>query len=233
MTIETMKVFVGYESSGVVREAFRARGHDAWSCDYQAADDGSPYHLQGDVWAYIHGDWDLRILHPTCTYLTISAGWAYADPDFNKYPDVGYHQRVKAMTLTGADRRRARNLALEEIRELMALSGRWCIENPVGVIGSRIRPATQTIHPYQFGDDASKRTCLWLQGLDPLIPTEYIPPRIINNKKRWGNQTDSGQNRLPPSEDRWKARSKTYQGIADAMAAQWGGGDFNQAKKGK
>ena len=217
-----MRVFVGYESSGVVREAFRARGHDAWSCDLQPADDNSQYHLQGDVWDYIDDDWDLRIAHPTCTYLTTAAAWAFSDPDFVKYPDVGYHQKVKPGTLVGASRRSARQKALAEIRRLMAIKGPMCIENPKGVIGSSIRKPTQVIHPHQFGEDASKGTCLWLDGLLPLVPTKHIAPRIVNGRPRWSNQTDSGQNRLSPSADRWKIRSKTYQGIADAMAQQWG-----------
>lgn len=96
------------------------------------------------------------------------------------------------------------------------------LENPVGCISTRIRKPTQIIQPYQFGDDASKKTCLWLRNLPPLTPTKYIPPRMVNGKPRWANQTDSGQNKLGPSEDRWKERSRTYQGIADAMATQWG-----------
>jgi len=97
-----------------------------------------------------------------------------------------------------------------------------CIENPVGCISTRIRPPDQYIHPYQFGDDASKKTGLWLKNLPKLIPTNFVLPRIINGNQRWSNQTDSGQNRLGPSETRSKERSRTYQGIADAFAAQWG-----------
>ena len=96
------------------------------------------------------------------------------------------------------------------------------IENPISVISSRIRKPDQVIQPWQFGHDASKKTCLWLKNLPLLQPTKIIEPRIINGKQRWGNQTDSGQNRLPPSETRWAERSITYQGIADAMADQWG-----------
>jgi hypothetical protein len=95
------------------------------------------------------------------------------------------------------------------------------IENPRGVIGSRIKPASQYIQPHQFGNDASKITGLWLKNLPLLIPTQMVEPRIVNGKERWGNQTDSGQNNLPPSSTRWKDRARTYQGIADAMAAQW------------
>jgi hypothetical protein len=91
----------------------------------------------------------------------------------------------------------------------------------VSVISSRIRPPDQIVQPYQFGHDASKKTCLWLVGLPLLKPTDLIAPRVVDGKTRWGNQTNSGQNRLGPSEDRWKVRSRTYEGIAAAMAAQW------------
>jgi hypothetical protein len=96
------------------------------------------------------------------------------------------------------------------------------IENPIGCISTRIRKPDQIIQPYDFGENASKQTCLWLKNLPQLKPTAYYPPRVVNGKKRWGNQTDSGQNKLTPSDDRWAKRSITYQGIADAMAEQWG-----------
>lgn len=95
------------------------------------------------------------------------------------------------------------------------------IENPVGCISTRIRKADQYIQPYEFGEDASKKTGLWLKGLPKLISTGHIAPRIVNGKKRWANQTDSGQNRLAPSADRWQKRSETYKGVAEAMAEQW------------
>lgn len=96
-----------------------------------------------------------------------------------------------------------------------------CVENPISCISTRIRKPDQIIQPHEFGEDASKSTCLWLKNLPPLVPTKYVEPRLVDGKKRWGNQTDSGQNKLSPSPDRWKIRSKTYQGIADAMAEQW------------
>ena len=99
---------------------------------------------------------------------------------------------------------------------------RIAIENPIGCIGTRIRKADQIVHPYQYGHDASKATCLWLKNLPPLRPTSFVEPRMVNGRPRWSNQTDSGQNRLPPSADRWKIRSETYTGIAEAMASQWG-----------
>jgi hypothetical protein len=112
--------------------------------------------------------------------------------------------------------------ALEFVRLLMAAPiPRICIENPVGVISTRIRKPDQIVQPYQFGADASKKTCLWLKGLPPLRPTSFVEPRYVDGKPRWANQTDSGQNKLSPSDDRWKARSQTYEGIAEAMAQQW------------
>jgi hypothetical protein len=112
--------------------------------------------------------------------------------------------------------------ALELVRLFMvAPVPRICIENPVSVISSRIRKPDQIIQPYEFGHDASKKTCLWLRGLPRLKPTKYVEPRIVNGKKRWSNQTDSGQNKLAPSADRWQKRSQTYDGIAAAMADQW------------
>ena len=114
--------------------------------------------------------------------------------------------------------------ALDFVRYLMS-SGvpRIAIENPVGCISTRIRKPDQYVQPHQFGDDASKKTGLWLQGLPLLTPTGNVAPRMVNGRPRWANQTDSGQNRLAPSADRWKKRSETYQGIANAMAQQWGG----------
>lgn len=113
--------------------------------------------------------------------------------------------------------------ALDFVRRLLdADIPRIALENPISIISSKIRKPDQIIQPWQFGHDASKSTCLWLKGLPKLVPTSLVAPRIVYGKKRWANQTDSGQNRLPPSEDRWKIRSETYSGIAEAMAVQWG-----------
>jgi hypothetical protein len=142
------------------------------------------------------------IAHPPCTYLSVS----------------GMHR-----TTRGLRDPQLTEDALDFVRLLMdADISRIAIENPVSVISTRIRKPDQIIQPWQFGHDASKKTCLWLTNLPPLTPTQIVEPRIVNGKNRWANQTDSGQNRLPPSEDRWKIRSATYQGIADAMADQWG-----------
>jgi len=216
-----MKVLIAGESSGVIREEFRKLSQDAWSCDLQAADDGSEFHLQCDMLTVLNEGWDLMIAHPSWTYLTNSAAWAYGDGP--------YHQRVKEGTLTGAARRAAREEALAFVRRLMdAPIPMIAIENPVGVISTRIKPASQYIQPHEFGEDASKKTGLWLKGLPNLTPTEIVEARVVEYPKgsgkwvkRWTNQTDSGQNKLTPSADRWKERSKTYKGWAVAMANQW------------
>jgi len=206
---------VACEYSGRVREAFRKLGHDAWSCDLLPADDNSEFHYQGDVRDILADGWDLLIAHPDCTYLTCSAEWAYSDGP--------YHQKVKPETLVGSARREAREKALLFVDLLMnAPIKRKAIENPRGVISTRIRPASQYIQPHQYGHDASKITGLWLENLPPLVPTCHVQPRIVNGRPRWSNQTDSGQNKLTPGPDRWKERARTYEGWAEAMANQWG-----------
>lgn len=196
-----VKVLVACEYSGAVRDAFRAHGHDAMSCDLLPSDGPGP-HYQGDVRDIIGQGWDLMVAHPPCTYLSVS----------------GMH-----WTKRGLRDPQLTEDALAFVRLLMdAPVPRIAIENPISVISSRIRKPDQIIHPYQFGHDASKATCLWLKGLPPLQPTQTIEPRIVNGRRRWGNQTDSGQNRLSPSPDRWKLRSATFSGIAQAMADQWG-----------
>ena len=195
-----MKVLVACEYSGTVRDAFRAAGHDALSCDLLPTDVPGP-HYQGDVTDIINDGWDLMVAHPPCTYLCSS----------------GLHWNKRR-----PERAQMTEDALKFVQFLLdAPIPRIALENPIGCIGTRIRKADQTIQPWQFGHDASKSTCLWLKNLPLLTPTAVVEPRIANGKKRWANQTDSGQNRLPPSEDRWKIRSETYAGIAAAMVAQW------------
>lgn len=232
-----INILIACEASGSTREAFRRRGFNAWSCDLSPADDGSPYHIQGDVRTYLDSRWHLMIAHPDCTYLTNSAAWAWA------YGDGPYHQKVKPGTLVGAARRAAREEALAFVQELMDAPIRFkALENPVGVISTRIRPASQYIQPNEYGEDASKKTGLWLENLPLLVPTKKVPPRWVccgetitdivkgcpfcrgENKPapRWANQTDSGQNNLTPGTDRWRTRSKTYAGWSEAFAQQWG-----------
>lgn len=214
-----MKVLIACERFGVIRDAFIKAGHDAMSCDLVDSAVSGP-HYTGDVRDILDDGWDLMIAHPDCTYLTNSAAWAYKDGP--------HHQAVKNGTLVGAPRRAARVEALEFVRLLMAAQiPMIAIENPIGVISTEIRKPDQIIQPYEYGDDASKATCLWLKGLPKLIQTGRIQGRFVmhNGKlvERWANQTDSGQNKLSPSDDRAMERAKTYQGWADAMATQWGG----------
>lgn len=217
-----MRVLIACEYSGVVREAFRAKGHEAWSCDLLPAEDGSRYHVQGDVLALLScayskmpHTWDLMIAHPPCTYLCNSGvHWLHPRGQTNT-EQKRVNQRWNEM-----EKARAFFMALwdQPIPKIV-------VENPVPHKYGKLPPYTQTIQPYQFGDDASKRTCLWVKGLEPLsIPpdSQWVPPRIVDGRKRWSNQTDGGQNKLGPSEDRAKLRSKTYQGIANALAEQYG-----------
>lgn len=195
-----MHILIACEYSGTVRDAFIRAGHDAMSCDLLPTDVPGP-HYEGDVFDIINNGWDMMIAHPPCTYLSVS----------------GMH-----WTTRGLRDPQLTEDALDFVTRLMAASiPRIAIENPISVISSRIRKPDQIINPWQFGHDASKRTCLWLKNLPLLTPTDIVEPRIVNGKKRWANQTDSGQNRLPPSDDRWKIRSETYTGIAQAMADQW------------
>ena len=211
-----MRVLVGCEHSGAMRRAFRALGHAAFSCDLLPPTDGDTrFHLQCDVRDLLDDDWDMGIFHPTCTYLTNSAAWAYGDGP--------YHQRIKPGTLVGHARRSAREEAVAFVRRLWAAPiPRIAIENPVGHLSRRFGKPTQVIQPWWFGDDASKATCLWLKNLPPLTASRRIAPRMVDGRPRWANQTDSGQNRLSPTEDRWALRATTYPGIAAAAAAQWG-----------
>jgi hypothetical protein len=197
------------EHSGTVREAFRKHGIDAWSCDLLPADDNSPFHLQGDCRVAMKGkDWTGFGMHPDCTFLTVAG--------------IHWNNRGRGWDKTTA--------ALEFVNELIAIAGDkpWYLENPISIISTEIRKPTQYIQPYEFGEDASKKTCLWLNRLPCLKKTIRVPGRIVQwpigkgkMVERWSNQTDSGQNKLGPSEDRWKLRSKTYPGIAAAMANQW------------
>ena len=225
-----MKVFIGMETSGMTRRACEALGHEAISCDLLPAQDGAANHMQMDVFTALDvlwgRDWwpDAAVFHPDCTYLTGSAEWAYGDGP--------YHQRVKPGTLVGAARRAAREKAVEVVCRIRATKFRLlAIENPVGHLSRRIGKPTQIVQPYEFGDDASKKTCLWLYENNELLhPRKALPlgPRCpgrvvrIGDKlvERWSNQTDTGQNRVSPSEDRWSERSDTYPGIARALA-QW------------
>lgn len=208
-----LKVLVACEESGTVRDAFTRRGHFAMSCDLQPTRAPWGPHHAGDVVPLLGLGWDLLITHPPCTFLSSSGLHWNKNPNS---PRFGGGQTEEALVF---------------VRLLMAAPIHFqAHENPVGCIGTRIRPYDQLIQPYDFGDDASKRTCLWLQNLPPLKidPAQRYPGRIVEWPRgsgklveRWANQTDSGQNKLGPSETRARDRSKTYDGIAEAMAEQW------------
>lgn len=183
-----MRVLIACEYSGRVRRAFRALGHDAWSCDLLPAEDGGR-HIQGDVLPLLHDGWDLMIAHPPCTHLAVSGARWFLE-------------------------KRANGEQQEAIDFFLALARasipRIAIENPVCIMSSVWREPDQVIQPWQFGHGETKATCLWLKGLPPLVPTKIVSgrhPRV---------------HLMPPSEDRWKERSRTYEGVAQAMAEQWG-----------
>jgi len=180
-----MKALIACEFSGIVREAFRAKGHDAWSCDLLPTEIPGQ-HIQGDVLAILNDGWDLMIAHPPCTHLAVSGARWFKD----KQPEQAE--------------------ALEFVGQLLgAPIPKICLENPVSIISTRIRKPDQIIQPWMFGEPYQKTTCLWLKGLPKLTPTKIMDKR---QQKCW---------REPPSPDRWKMRSRTYQGIANAMAEQW------------
>ena len=201
---EKLRVLVACERSGVVRQAFRRLGHDAWSNDIEPADDGSPFHIRGDaVRAAYSEPWDILIAHPECTYLANSgakhlyAGMNKANgPEPDRWANMGAAARFFLLLLN-------------------APVARVCVENPIMLGHPRrlfgIPEPTQTIQPWQYGHGETKATCLWLKGLLPLRPTQIVEGR---EGRVW---------RMPPGPDRKKERSRTYDGIAAAMASQWGG----------
>ncbi len=199
-----MRVLVACEFSGIVRDAFIAKGHDAVSCDLLPTERPGP-HIQGDVLEILEDGWDLMIAHPPCTYLALSG--------------IHWNNRIPG-------RKKKTELALLFIEALLgAPIDKIALENPVGVISTKIRKPDQYIQPWQFGCPQSKKTGLWLKNLPQLVPTNILPATNFQKDgktPRWDNQTPSGQNKLGPSADRAKKRGTTYKGIADAMAEQWG-----------
>lgn len=197
-----MRCLMACEVSGRCRDAFAAQGWDAWSCDILRAPGkhivcDNTIHL-ADI---VEQGWDLMLAFPPCTFLN-SAGLHWNNRG------RGHHRTDEALRFVQM--------------LLNAPVARIGLENPVGCISTRIRKPDQYVQPYQFGEDASKKTGLWLKGLPLLVPTRYVEPRIVDGKPRWSNQTDSGQNKLGPSEARAAVRAVTYPGIANAMAQQWG-----------
>ena len=184
-----MRLIVGCEYSGRVRNAFRELGHDAWSCDLLPSEDGSPYHIQGDVLELLKEKWDMGIFHPPCTHLAVSGARHFA-----------------AKQASGVQQ-----AALEFVQRLLdADIPKIALENPVSIIASRIRPASQYIQPWEHGHGETKKTGLWLKGLPLLKPSNIVAGRADTIHK------------MPPGPDRWKNRSRTYPGVATAFAAQWG-----------
>lgn len=207
------RLYVPFEKSGRVRRAFAERGWFAVSCDLEPTDTPcgpNEVHWVGDAFDLMESPedffgvgWDMMIAFPPCTYLAVSGlHWNHRDPE----------RRIKTEN------------ALVHVRRILGQDiPKIALENPVGAISSNVREPDQIIQPYQFGEDASKATCLWLKNLPPLRPTKSVLPREGKiGKRRWSNQTDSGQNKLPPSPDRAAKRALTYHGIAEAMADQWG-----------
>lgn len=192
-----MRILVACEFSGIVRDCFIARGHDAVSCDLLPSEKPGP-HFQCDVLSVIGYDWDMMIAHPPCDHLAVSgARW------FSKKRADGRQQAAIDFFLSLA------NATISKI----------AIENPVGIMSKLFRKPDQIIQPWQFGHPESKNTCLWLKELPLLIPTAVLDRPICGY---WNNQTPSGQNKLGPSPIRAQTRSRTYRGIAEAMAKQWG-----------
>lgn len=186
-----MKVLIGCEFSGTVRNAFRMAGHNAWSCDILPDENNSEYHITDNVLNVIFDDWDIAIFHPPCTHLAVSgARW------FN-------------------EKKEKQKEAIEFVRILLNCNiKRIALENPISIISSHIRPPDQIIQPWQFGHGETKATCLWLKNLPLLKPTNVVAGREQRIFK------------MPPSPDRWKERSRTFTGIAEAMARQWGKSDL-------
>jgi len=182
-----MRVLVACEFSGIVRDAFAVRGHDAWSCDLLPSERPGQ-HIQGDaIEAMRSREWDLMIAHPPCTHLSVSgARW------------FKHKQREQAAALAFV------------VLLLDAPIKKIALENPVSIISSRIRKPDQIIQPWQFGHGETKATCLWLKGLPKLTATNIV------------NGREARVHRMPPGPNRWRERSRTFQGIADAMADQWG-----------
>lgn len=193
-----MRVLVACEYSGTVRDAFIAAGHDAMSCDLLPTDSPGP-HYQGDMFDVIDYPWDLLIAHPECTHLAVSGA---------------AHFEAKKMD---GRQQSAASFFMRIVRQSAHIP-MVAIENPVCIMSRLWRKPDQIIHPYQFGHMEQKATCLWLKGLPTLKETNNVKEQMMQLPK---NQRER-LHYLPPSPDRWKIRSKTYKGFADAMASQWG-----------
>lgn len=193
-----MNVLVACEYSGTVRDAFARRGHYAMSCDLLPSE-APGLHWQGDVLEILDCGWDLVIMHPPCTHLAVSGAKHFAEKR--------------------ADGRQ--QAALDFVGKLMECKApRWALENPVSIISSHFRKPDQIVQPWMFGEEFTKTTCLWLNNLPPLVPTKIVG-KGERHVTKGGNSLPKWYN-LPPSPDRWKKRSATFIGLAEAMADQWG-----------
>lgn len=204
-----MLVLVGCEKSQAVTKALRKLGVEAYSCDIQPTDGGHPeWHLQMDVFEAIASrEWSMGIFFPTCTYLTVSANKWYKDQPARK-----------SGALVGAERRAAREEAVDFFMRLYNCGiPKVAIENPIGVMSSRFRKPSQVLQPWMFGHPERKATCLWLRGLPKLVETENVREEMLKLPKKEQHRLHY----LPKTADRWQTRSRTFQGIADAMATQW------------
>ena len=204
-----MKVLVAYEFSGAVRDAFIRGGHEAMSCDLLPNETPGP-HYQGDIFDVVDDNWDLMIAFPPCTYLTLT-GNKWFKPEFSERFPTRQQDRKDAIEFF----MKLANLPIPKI----------AIENPIGVMSRIYRKPDQIIQPWQFGFPTTKATCLWLKGLPTLKPTnivdkgEVVISKSGNRMSKWYYETS----KLPLKDDaRAKARSVTFQGVADAMADQWG-----------
>lgn len=220
-----MRVLVACERSGVVRRAFRALGHDAWSCDLHDQDDYDPknpdthQHYKSDIFAVLNDciigkhKWDMLIGHPPCTHLSLSGARWLKDHWVKRKGGNRWHD--------GTLKRHEQESAVIFFRQLDQCGiPRVCLENPMSMASTLYRPKDQTIHPWQFGHPEFKTTWLWLTNLPPLVATHILVPPEKGTPEHdlW-----SRVHRMPPGPDREAQRSKTYEGIAKAMAAQWGG----------
>jgi site-specific DNA-cytosine methylase len=183
-----MKIIIACEFSGIVREAFAKKGHNAWSCDLLPSEIPGQ-HIQDDIMnvlRHLGEDWDMVIAHPPCTHLAVSGARWFKDKKKEQEEAIRFFKFFTYLK-----------------------TPRVCIENPISIMSTKYRKPDQIIQPWQFGHGETKSTCLWLKGLPKLEPTNIVEGREARIHK------------LPPSKDRWKERSRTYQGIADAMANQW------------
>jgi hypothetical protein len=201
-----MKVLVACEYSGTVRDAFIAKGHEAMSCDLLPTDVPGP-HYQGDIFDVLDRGWDLMIAHPPCTYLTVS-GNRWFKPEYEDRFPTRHQDRLDAIDFFMA----LYNAPIEKV----------AVENPVGAMSKVFRKPDQYVQPYEFGDPQSKKTGLWLKNLPKLEPTIRVEPQFYVGKDGRRDPLWHFESLGMKPEARMKYRSKTFQGIADAMADQWG-----------